>query len=394
MKSKNKVLHKDDWEAIIAQPNSISKLTLGKLFLLNKKFIKDKYEFSHVKGNVEKSLKFYKEVVIPQEFGDIALEESKIVSHEIGVEKMNETDNNNYTVIEDITESEVVQMNESFEVVAEAEDDGKDTKASGVESMNKTDNKNSTVIEDITGPEVVQMNESSEVVAEAEDNGKDTKMSQVYTSGMFNMKELKNSLEGIVLQLGGNLDDKKRKVSDAQLAEIMKFTSLFDYNGFHSVSDYAEMMQFACDAYKQGKFVKQSRTPFSLLLLLVKTVVVKSIHDEQNRLKEEHLQIRVNTMKDLIEAEVSKDTSLLQSNSTEIELYVRTFASVNFAFAFFETSYGPIKFKQLFGGDLKRSVKTAQKNCKDLKYVEGNKVLVGLLQKLHVLQDATDANVE
>ena len=59
MKSKNKVLHKEDWEAIIAKPKSISKLPLGKLFLLNKKFVEQHYGFSHVKGSIDETLEFY-----------------------------------------------------------------------------------------------------------------------------------------------------------------------------------------------------------------------------------------------------------------------------------------------------------------------------------------------
>ncbi len=358
MKNKTIALTREDWEAILAQPHSRLNLTLGKLFLLNKKFVKEKYGFTHLKGqSITETLKFWKEFVIPEEFylgtneseiGDISLQETKMVSDEFGIEHMNETKNISSVETEYQTESEVgTRIKDTFQVDA------------------------------IYTKKVAE--------EEEEGDGIVTKASDVATSGMFNMEELKNSLCGIVLPLGVNSDEKMRKVNEVQFDKIMKFTSLFDCNGFCSIKDYAEMLQFACDAYKQRKCVKQSRTPFSLLLLLVKTVVVKSIHDEQNRLKEEHLQIRVNTMKDLIEAEITKDTSLLQSNSLNIELYVRAFVSVNFGFAFFETSNGPIKFKQLFGGNIKRSAKTAQNNCKDLKYVEGNEVMVTLLKKLHVL---------
>ena len=326
MKSKNKVLHKEDWEAIIAKPKSISKLPLGKLFLLNKKFVEQHYGFSHVKGSVDKTLEFYEQVVIPQEFSSIALEETRVVNHsnESGIENMNEMEIKSAT---DKPESEVVKMEEA-----------------------------------------TYKGKVADEVFDCVDAA----------TSHYSMEELKKSLEGIVLSFG--------RTNDAQLSEVKKFTSIFDHGGFRSITDYSELLQFACDAYKRRKSVKQSRSPFSLLLLLVKTVVVKSIHDEQNKKKEEHLKIRVETMKDLIEAEVGKDTSLLQSGSAKIEMYVRAFVSVNFKFLF-EEGDGPIRITQLFGGNLKRSVKTAQNNCKNETYVEGNKVMVSLLQRLDVIQD-------
>ena len=277
MKSKNRVLHKEDWEAIIAKPKSISKLSLGKLFLLNKKIVEQHYGFSHVKGSIDKTLEFYEQVVIPQEFSNIALEETRVVNHsnEFGIENMNEMEMKSATT--DKHEPEVVKMEEAT-------------------YKGKVPDKVFDCVDAATSH--------------------------------YSMEELKKSLEEIVLPFG--------RTNDAQLSEVKKFTSIFDHGGFRSITDYSELLQFACDAYKRRKSVKQSRSPFSLLLLLVKTVVVKSIHDEQNKKKEEHLQIRVETMKDLIEAEVGNDTSLLQSGSVKIEMYVRAFVSVNFKFLFEE----------------------------------------------------------